>query len=104
MKKSNKIITAFVFSTSLLLVMPGVALADHNSPHVGINLMFGVPIYEQPAYVYAPQQPVYVYSQPRGVYYQRGYDNQYYRGYEEDHRQWRDHGEHHRHHDEEDDD
>ena len=102
MKKSHQIITGFVFGTSLLFAMPGLALADHDSPRVGVNFSFGLPVYEQPAYVYARPQPVYVYTQPRTVYYQPGYyDNQYYRGYEGDNRHWHEHGHHH---DEEDDD
>ncbi|MHB1232485.1 MAG: hypothetical protein ACYCZQ_07895 [Burkholderiales bacterium] len=101
MKKLPLVFAGFVFSTGLLLAMPGVALADNDQPHVGIDFSFGVPVYEQPAYVYVPQRPVYIY-QPR-EYYQRSYDYQDNRGYEGDHRRWRGHRDEHQHHDENDD-
>lgn len=97
MKKSQGMMTGLILSASLLVGIPGVALADRDGSHVGINFSFGVPIYGPPAYYgYAPP-PVYVYSPPRPVYYQRGYDNSYYRGYDQEHRQW-----HNRHHDDDD--
>lgn len=100
MEKTQIIVAGFVLGTGLLLAAPGVALADNDHPHMGINFSFGVPAYEQPAYVYARPRQEYVYSRPDAGYYQRGYDN---RGYEQGHRQWRDHHHEYRHHDENDD-
>lgn len=94
MKKLPLVLTGVVFGSGLLLAIPSVALAHDDRPHVGINLSFGVPVYEQPAYVYAPSRPVYLY-QPRTEYYQRGYEG--------DHRRWRGDREERRHHDDNDD-
>ncbi|MHB1591187.1 MAG: hypothetical protein ACYCTW_06610 [Sulfuricella sp.] len=107
MKTSQQIFASFALSAGLLLALPGIAQADNDRPRVGINFSFGVPIYDQPTYVYAPPRPVYIYTQPRAVYYDQGYhDRSYYRrdeyyGHAEDHRQWHDHGDDH--HDDEDD-
>lgn len=97
MKESHGILTALVLSAGLMAGIPSLALADHDGPRLGINFSLGVPIYGPPVYYgYAPPPPVYVYAPPRRVYYQRGYDP-YYRGYDEDRRDW-----HHRHHDDDD--
>ena len=100
MKTAQQIVASFALGAGLLLALPGIAQADNDRPRVGINFLFGVPIYDQPAYVYAPPRPAYMYAQPRAVYYDnRRYDRQdNYYGHEEDHRQWRDH------HDEDDED
>lgn len=100
MEKTQIIVAGFVLGTGLLLAVPSIALADNDRPHMGINFSFGVPVYEQPTYVYARPRQEYAYSQPGAGYYQRGYDN---RGYEQGHRQWRDHHHEYQHHDENDD-
>lgn len=103
MKTSQQIFASFALGAGLLLALPGIAQADNDRPRVGINFLFGVPIYDQPAYVYAPPRPAYIYAQPRAVYYDNSrYDRRddYY-GHTEDHRHWRDHGDDH--HDDEDD-
>jgi hypothetical protein len=103
MQKSHKLLAGLALTAGFLLALPSIALADNDRPHVGINFLFGVPVYEQPAYVYATPRPVYIYRQPRAEYYQRGDDNQDNRGYEESHRRWHDHHDEHQHHDENDD-
>ena len=79
MKTSQQIFASFALGAGLLLALPSIAQADNDRPRVGINFSFGVPIYDQPAYVYAPPRPAYIYAQPRAVYYDQGY---YGRGYD----------------------
>ena len=103
MKISQQLFVGFALSAGLLLAMPGTAQADNDRPRVGVNFSFGVPIYGQPAYIYAPPRPTYIYAPPGVVYYDRGYDGWDNRGRWEDRREWRGHDHHHRHHDDDDD-
>lgn len=98
MNRSNRLITALLVSTGLLVGIPSLAQAhDNDWGHVGINFSVGAPVYYgPPAYVYTPPPQVY-YGPPRPVYYDRGYREWHDQG------RWRGRG-HGRHHEHDDDD
>jgi hypothetical protein len=90
MKISQQFLACIALGTGLLFALPGLAQADNDRPRVGVNLSFGVPIYDSPAYVYAPPRPAYIYAPPRVVYYGRGYEGRDYDSWD-DRPHWRHH-------------
>ena len=92
MKISQQFLAGIALGTGLLFALPGLAQADNDRPRVGVNLSFGVPIYDSPAYIYAPPRPAYIYAPPRAVYYGRDYDSwddrPHWRHHDHDHGRW----------------
>ena len=84
MQTSKQIFASFALGAGILLALPGIAQADNDRPHVGVNLSIGAPVNQQPAYVYAPPRPAYIHAQPRVVHFDHGrYDHGRY-----DHRRY----------------
>jgi hypothetical protein len=98
MKTSQRFLAGIALGTGLLFALPGLAQADNDRPRIGVNLSFGVPVYDAPAYVYAPPRPAYIYAPPRVVYYDRGYGGRDYDRWD-DRRHWRGHDHDHWGHD-----